>query len=469
MEKMTTSEQKRILPKKGILLRTALIIWVVTLITITGFIVAIIPEQKAALLKSLDSTAKVTATSIGEVTAASIVLEDYSAVVDHCMRVLAENPVIYYIVITRKDGFSLVHAGNKWYQENLGGDWVPLNFAATEGKVRYSDLQKINVFQYSHPLNYSGIDWGWIHIGLSLEDYSRDVKNMYGRIILLGALSTIIGLLVSIFFAHRLNQPIMALSAVTQKVAAGDLAARAQIRTGDEVENLAEAFNKMTEALQKSQQELILEYQRNEEHFRSSLAEKEALLGEIHHRVKNNLQLISSLLNLQATYQGEKDPREVFAESENRIRSLALIHESLYNSKDFSRIEFAGYLRELLVRLLQAYKSPKQSIKYAVEGNEIFLDITRAIPCGLIANELISNALKHAFPGGMEGEILVTIKREGDLIFFSVKDNGVGLPPDVNLQSKDSLGLQIVTALINQLGGTINYTRNGGTEFTMEF
>ncbi len=214
----------------------------------------------------------------------------------------------------------------------------------------------------------------------------------------------------------------------------------------------------------------IIERQRTAEKLQTSLDEKEALLREIHHRVKNNLQLISSLLNLQAIYQGEKDPREVFAESENRIRSLALIHESLYKSKDFSRIEFTGYLRELLVRLQQAYKIPGQSINCAVEGNEIYLDITQAIPCGLVVNELVSNALKHAFPGGREGEILVTMKAEGDRLVLRVKDNGVHPPPSQDLQNKKSmLGLQIVTTLVKQLDGTSNYSSNGGTEFILKF
>ena len=466
---MKTPEPKTNFLKKGILRRTALIIWVVTLITVTGFIVAIIPEQKAALLKSLDSTAKVTATSIGEVTAASIVLEDYSAVVDHCLRVLTENQVIYYIVITRRDGFSLLHVSNKWHQENLQGEWILADFTTRAGEMKYSDLTKDEVFQYSHMLNYTGIDWGWIHIGLSLESYHRDVQQMYVRIILLGALSTVLGLLASIFFAHRLNQPIMALNAVTQRVAAGDLTARAQVETGDEVENLAESFNKMTEALEKSQQDLILEHEKSAESFRSSLAEKEALLREIHHRVKNNLQLISSLLNLQAKNPGKKAPKEVFIDSENRIRSLTLIHESLYQAKDFSRIEFVSYLRELLLRLLQAYKTPGQSITGKVDGTEIYLDITQAIPCGLIVNELASNSLKHAFPGGREGEILVAIKKEGDRVSLSVKDNGVGLPLNFNFPDPIMLGLQIVTTLANQLSGAISYAANGGAEFTLTF
>jgi two-component sensor histidine kinase/HAMP domain-containing protein len=292
---------------------------------------------------------------------------------------------------------------------------------------------------------------------------------MYVRIILLGALSTVLGLLASIFFAHRLNQPIMALNAVTQRVAAGDLTARAQVETGDEVENLAESFNKMTEALEKSQQDLILEHEKSAESFRSSLAEKEALLREIHHRVKNNLQLISSLLNLQAKNPGKKAPKEVFIDSENRIRSLTLIHESLYQAKDFSRIEFVSYLRELLLRLLQAYKTPGQSITGKVDGTEIYLDITQAIPCGLIVNELASNSLKHAFPGGREGEILVAIKKEGDRVSLSVKDNGVGLPLNFNFPDPIMLGLQIVTTLANQLSGAISYAANGGAEFTLTF
>jgi len=151
---------------------------------------------------------KVMATSIGQVTASSIISEDYSYVVDHCMKMLTENPSVYYIVITRRDGFSLLHAGNKWHQENLAGDWVPTNLVTGAGKIKYSELQKINVFHYSYPLNYSGIDWGWIHIGLSLDDYYRDVKKMYGRIILLGSISIILGLLASLFFSRRLNRPI---------------------------------------------------------------------------------------------------------------------------------------------------------------------------------------------------------------------------------------------------------------------
>lgn len=224
----------------------------------------------------------------------------------------------------------------------------------------------------------------------------------------------------------------------------------------------------LTRANEQLQRE-IFEHQRTAAKLQTSLEEKEVLLREIHHRVKNNLQLISSLLNLQAAYQGEKDPREVFAESENRIRSLTLIHESLYQSKDFSRIEFTGYLRELLIRLLQAYKIPGQSIKSAVEGNETYLDITQAIPCGLIVNELVSNALKHAFPEGREGEIQVTMMRMGDRNVLRVKDNGVGLPREADFQDKGMLGLQIVATLVNQLGGEMNYTANGGAEFTLTF
>ena len=181
------------------------------------------------------------------------------------------------------------------------------------------------------------------------------------------------------------------------------------------------------------------------------------------------MQLISSLLNLQAKNPGKKAPKEVFIDSENRIRSLTLIHESLYQAKDFSRIEFVSYLRELLLRLLQAYKTPGQSITGKVDGTEIYLDITQAIPCGLIVNELASNSLKHAFPGGREGEILVAIKKEGDRVSLSVKDNGVGLPLNFNFPDPIMLGLQIVTTLANQLSGAISYAANGGAEFTLTF
>jgi PAS domain S-box-containing protein len=212
----------------------------------------------------------------------------------------------------------------------------------------------------------------------------------------------------------------------------------------------------------------IFEHLNTTKKLQISLAEKEVLLREIHHRVKNNLQIISSLLNLQLTYPGKKDPREILADSQNRLQIMALIHESLYLSQDLARIPFVRYLREMLARLLQVYKNPEHEIKAAVEGDEVYLDITRAVPCALIANELLTNALKHAFPEGRDGEILVSMKAVGDGFKLSVKDNGVGLPP-TDLPNNGTLGMQIVTTLVNQLGGSINWINNGGTECIVEF
>jgi PAS domain S-box-containing protein len=237
----------------------------------------------------------------------------------------------------------------------------------------------------------------------------------------------------------------------------------------EHLENLVqERTAQLTWANEKLQRE-ILEHRDTEKKLQNSLAEKEVLLREIHHRVKNNLQIISSLLNLQLTYPGKKTAQEILADSQNRLQTMALIHESLYLSQDLARIQFVRYLREMLGRLLQIYKTPDQEIKAAVEGDEVHLDITRAVPCALIANELLTNALKHAFPGGREGEILVTMKAVDESFELRVQDNGVGLPANADLKNNSKLGLQIVGTLVNQLGGTINYAGNGRTEFILRF
>lgn len=229
-----------------------------------------------------------------------------------------------------------------------------------------------------------------------------------------------------------------------------------------------ERTSQLTWANEKLQRE-IFKHQNTAKDLQISLAEKEVLLREIHHRVKNNLQIISSLLNLQLTYPGKKNAQEILADSQNRLQTMALIHESLYLSKDLANIRFLQYLREMLRHLLQVYKQPGQEIKATVEGDEVHLDITQAVPCALIANELVTNALKHAFSGGREGEILVTMKAVGYGFELRVKDNGMGLPPSMDLKNFGMLGLQIVGTLVNQLRGTINYSTNGGTEFILAF
>lgn len=207
-----------------------------------------------------------------------------------------------------------------------------------------------------------------------------------------------------------------------------------------------------------------------EERLKVSLEEKEVLLKEIHHRVKNNLQIISSLLDLQADYTKDPVTRELFQESQHRVRSMALIHELLYQSADLARIDFAEYADNLAHYLLQSYASEKRNIVLHTDVEPIPLSVETAVPCGLIINELVSNALKHAFPDDRPGQITMTLARgDGQRVILRVADDGVGLAPNHELHNTQSLGLMIVTTLVRQLQGDIQLAHESGTAIAIAF
>jgi PAS domain S-box-containing protein len=212
-----------------------------------------------------------------------------------------------------------------------------------------------------------------------------------------------------------------------------------------------------------------LERKQAHEQIQASLKEKEVLLQEIHHRVKNNLQVISSLLDLQAGYIEDERTKQMFKESRNRVRSMALIHERLYRAQDLARIDFAEYVRTLTQSLFRSYSAHAASVTLKVNVEDALLDVDAAIPCGLIVNELVSNGLKYAFPAGREGEIRVELSVENDRFTLVVGDNGVGFPQDVDFRNTQSLGLKLVTTLVKQIGGSIKLYRNSGTTFEIKF
>ncbi|HEY9247159.1 MAG TPA: histidine kinase dimerization/phosphoacceptor domain -containing protein, partial [Candidatus Methanoperedens sp.] len=208
-----------------------------------------------------------------------------------------------------------------------------------------------------------------------------------------------------------------------------------------------------------------------ERQIETSLKEKETLLKEIHHRVKNNMQIVSSLMDLQIQYINDRNVIDIFTDSQNRIASMSLVHEKLYRSKDLAKIDFYEYINDLVANLFQSYKSNSGKIKLNTNIEDIHLDIDFAIPFGLIINELVTNSLKYAFPDGKDGEINVSFFRTGENMFeLIIGDNGIGIPEDLDFRKTDSLGLHLVTILAeNQLHGEINLNRNGGTEFLIKF
>ncbi|MHB8090217.1 MAG: PAS domain S-box protein [Syntrophales bacterium] len=216
----------------------------------------------------------------------------------------------------------------------------------------------------------------------------------------------------------------------------------------------------------------ITERKLSEERIHASLREKEILLMEVHHRVKNNMQVISGLLDLQASSSGNPELIERLNESQSRIRSMALIHEKLYGSKDFARIDLAGYVRTLSQDLFQSYKINPGKIDLIVQPDgDVYVDINKAIPCGLILNELISNVFKHAFPRDRHGELQIIIRETKNTeIEILLRDNGLGLPDDVDIHQPRTVGLHLVNGLVkNQLDGQMEVRRDNGTEFRIKF
>ena len=201
----------------------------------------------------------------------------------------------------------------------------------------------------------------------------------------------------------------------------------------------------------------------------ATLQEKELLLREIHHRVKNNLQIISSLLNLQIPHIKDEQAIEFFKESQNRVKSISMVHEKLYQSKNLDKIDFGDYISNIVTNLFQTYDINQSIIEYNSNLDNIKLNIETSIPCGLIITELVTNSIKHAFSNGETGKIWVDLHPENEKFILTIKDNGIGFPENVDFKDNGSLGLQLVDLLVDQLDGAIELNQKKGTEFKIEF
>jgi PAS domain S-box-containing protein len=207
----------------------------------------------------------------------------------------------------------------------------------------------------------------------------------------------------------------------------------------------------------------------DEEKIRRSLLEKETLIKEIHHRVKNNLAVIQSLLKLQAIHIKDEETKGLFNESQNRVQSMSMIHERLFKTDDLSTINFGEYIRSLAAQLFQSYRIDPSLVKLIIDVPDLGVDVNTMIPCGLILNELVSNACKYAFPDDREGELGIMLDKRDDEYSLTVMDNGIGLPEGLDIYSTESLGMQIVTSLVKQINGKLDVDKEGGTKFRILF
>ena len=344
----------------------------------------------------------------------------------------------------------------KYIMEGFDRDWNEV------GNRRFATYTNLPYGDYTFRVLGSNNDGVWNEKGISLE---IRVTPPFWQTLWFKVIVILCGLLLVV---------------VLHQVRTRNIRAR-NIELGERVEErtaaLRQEVNERRKAEQSAQEEIVVRKQ-VEGKIKAALQEKEVLLKEIHHRVKNNLQIISSLLRLQSSQIRDDETLRMFKDSQDRIKSMALIHETLYQSEDLSRIPFLNYLQRLTTHLISIYRSDSRISDINLRVDGVFLDINQAIPCGLIINELITNALKHAFPKGVDGNIYIKMySDELGKCTLVIGDTGIGFPAGLDFRETETLGLQLVTGLVSQLEGEIELKEgaqtgagaNTGTEFTIRF
>jgi two-component sensor histidine kinase len=457
--------------KRGLLRKLTFASGAVAALTVALIAVFMIYSQQQTTRGNMDARARDIARQLDKA-ATFAALEDPFAFKEAATEMVKQNSDILYLVLTERDGHSIVKDRAGW-TDLLSGSWIPKGGEVGTTDVRANALpgfESEQCLHYTHPValtNDAGDLWGWLHIGLTLDGYRANVqRTMQITAAVAGGTFTLAALL-SFLLARNITSPIRSLQEFAQRVAAGATSARVEVKSNDEIGDLAESINTMIGSLATSQESL-----RKSLAEQTSLREKDILLREIHHRVKNNMQMLSSLMRLQSRRAGSEESREILRQSEARIRSMGLIHEKLYQSDSLSSIDMHGYLNTLtseLIRVGQSNSGGRREIRLAVSG--IQLGIDTALPCGLIVTELVQNALKYAFPDSRDGVILVSLSKNQAAHHYSliVWDNGVGIRGDFDPSTSTSLGTRLVRMLTDQLHGQLSISGQQGTRIEITF
>ncbi len=310
-------------------------------------------------------------------------------------------------------------------------------------------------------------------VELSKDLILINADNFLKWVIIFGIILLAIGLAVTWILSRNITKPLNELSMVAARIAEGNYSSPIDLNRSDELGMLAGSFNEMSRKIRNSKDELekkINEVEEKNYLLETSLKEKEILLKEVHHRVKNNLQIISSLLNLQSGSTDNPEIKETFKSSQLRIRSIALIHEKLYKSKNLSRINLEEYINELVIYLLNLYNTRSTKIRTNLKIDAVTAEISTTITLGLIISELVTNTIKYAFPDDRAGEIIISLNNlKDDNYLLIIKDNGIGMPENIDVENALSLGLSIVKTLLSQIQGEAEYIRADGTEVRICF
>jgi two-component sensor histidine kinase len=484
----------------GIFARTLVLSSLLIVVTVFfGFYIGV-KYHRSMQERSLANQASALASSIDLVAGSALVTdadlsrkldEKIESVIEHCRKIIQRADHILYIVITRADGSSLVHSRpgqlnpnfptQDWEVRSMNGMWTPLDSAAIShgamaelapvvsgcrkvGQVMMSDLIRRRVFHYTFSSDSSSLRRGWVHLGLDVAQFENDMRAAYRIASLVAGGALLFGCAASYFFARRISGSIKDLQRYAQQIADGAMNAKLEYNAGGELGDLAASITSMKESL-------IMSHKCNETAIlqAASLREKEVLLREIHHRVKNNMQILSSLLRLQRRRVDHALVRGALYDSELRIRAMSLIHEKLYQSESLADVEMGGYVDTLCKELVRMEGGARLK-GLSIQISNVCLGLDTALPCGLIINELVSNSLKYAFPEDKSGTVTIKLSHAEKLDYeLVVSDDGEGMKKAPDLVNSKSLGLRLVGMLVEQLHGTVSFSSGKGTTVTIRF
>lgn len=359
---------------------------------------------------------------------------------------------------------SLLLAVDSLYAGAVTESDLPAAMEQPSGRVQAGELVNGQVFHGSQPVQVAG-QLGWLHIGLSMDNYHAGLRSLLQIVLDLAGPGLLIGVLMSFLFANRLTRPISELKTFASHVASGDLESRVNLHSNTELGILGDTMNRMVSDLQQSRST-----EKEAMAKEGQLREQEILPKEIHHRVQNNLQILSSLLRMQARKASTDEMKGMLKESELRIRSMGLLHEKLYQSNSLSTVDFKSYVDTLSGQLLRMHTSEEQP-DLDVDIDDVLLPLDTARPCGLIINELVSNSLKYAFNDGRKGRIAIKVSPTGESAYqLRVSDNGVGMKKmPVPGERRSSLGMSLVEMLVDQLNGAVEFRNGDGTTADIQF